>query len=86
MNPDIVNQVMDGRARFLAFYGHTPEMVFIGHNQASEIDTLIADVRKLGLVDSATALPRATICGMKVFRVDADSHLSFGMEQPSPCG
>lgn len=83
----IATLIRDESHRFQAFYGVKPTLVFIGTRQAAEIDAMVAGLREMGLLmEGAPLSPRARIDGMDVFRVDADSHLSFGVEQPSPCG
>lgn len=73
--------------RYEVFYGHKPEYIFLGHRQLTEIDEMVAEMGRFGLlIRSSEPPPRATYRGMQIFRVDADSHLSFGVAQPSPCG
>lgn len=82
----IIDLIHEEAGRFQAAYDFRPDFVFIGAKQAREIDDLINQMRTLGLIEDGNPLPRATIFGMKIFKVDAESHLSFGVEQPSPCG
>ncbi len=79
-------QILEEAARFSAFYGSRPEHVFIGRSQAAEIDQMVAEMVKLGLMVQGAPQPRAKFSGMEIYRVDAESHLSFGYAQPSPCG
>lgn len=81
------NIIIEEAHRFSSFYGHTPKMIFLGRNQAEELDEILAAAMRFGvwkgvLLESV----RPVYLGMAIYRVDADSHLSFGLEQPSPCG
>lgn len=83
---NIADEILEERGRFFGLYGHHPDYVYLGHKQAAEIDAMIEQCRRFGLIAQGTPLPRAKFHGMQIFRVDADSHLSFGVAQPSPCG
>lgn len=82
----IADLILEESRRYQAFYKTEPDHVFIGSKQAAEIDAMVAEMEKCGLMVKGAPIPRAVIHGMQVFRVDAESHLSFGNEQPSPCG
>ncbi len=80
------SQIIEESARFIAFYGRRPDCVFIGVKQQEEIDAMIEGLATFGLYSKTAPKMRATICGLPIYRVDAESHLSFGLDQPSPCG
>lgn len=73
--------------RFRSATSLNPDFIFLGSEQVAEIEDLVAEMMRFGLWGpSAQPIPRATFMGMQIFRVDAQSHLSFGTRQPSPCG
>lgn len=80
--------VLDECGRFHAFFGHQPDYLFLGAKQMDEVDAMVAELKRWGMMidDKTLKGKRAKFHGMEVFRVDAESHLSFGCRQPSPCG
>lgn len=78
-------QITEEMRRFNAFYGHEPDFVYLGQEQAAQFDLMIKYLMLFGFTVTA---PQATptFMGMKVYRVDQARHLSFGLDQPSPCG
>jgi len=81
----LTEQIREGRYRFEAFYGRRPDAIYIGDKQAAEIDELFERLKALGYVTDKPA-KRATIDGLTIYRVEAENHLGFGLELPSPCG
>lgn len=84
----IIMQIEEECRHFMEYGDATvkPDFVFIGQKQAKQIEDMVADMERLGLIVKSTPLPRAVLNGMQVFRVDAESHISFGYRQPSSCG
>ncbi len=80
-------QIYEERGRFISFYGRDPNSVFLGTKQMKQIDEMVEELRQMGLlVKENIPLARPRIDGMYIYRVDADNHISFGLDQPSPCG
>lgn len=82
----IASTILEECGRFHAFFGHQPDFLFLGDKQMSEIDAMVTEMRRFGLLRECDPAPRAKFHGMEIFRVDAENHLSFGCRQPSPCG
>ena len=84
---NLLENIREEAHRFEAFYNLKPEVVLIGYKQDREIEEHIAMLKNFGLTTVDSTFPtRRMVDGMRVFLVDSDDHISFGMNQPSPCG
>jgi hypothetical protein len=81
----IVSEIKEQRSRWIANYGMEPDCVYIGAKQSKEIDELVAMLTELGLFSTCDPVPRAKLDSLWIYRVDAENHLSFGLEPMSPC-
>jgi len=82
----LAEQIHEERHRFETFYGRKPDSVYLGYDQIAEIDAMVEELRKFNMIVQAESRQEETFMGMRVLRVKAQSHLGFGLEQPSPCG
>lgn len=82
----ISRTITEEARRFETAFGHKPDYVFIGNKQDEEIEAMVNEMRQWGLLRPCDPVPRPTLNGIQIFRVDAADHLSFGVAQPSPCG
>lgn len=86
MSTKIRSLITEEAHRFQAFYGHRPDHVFLGVMEMAEIDAMVKELQALGMLVAGTPVPRPRLDGMEIFTLPVETHLSFGLEQPSPCG
>lgn len=78
---NIIEEINEEMARFMSFYNHKPDRLYLGMEQACRLDSF----RSLFVTDP-TVHQRETFMNMTVVRVMPKSHIGFGLETPSPAG
>lgn len=79
---NITDRIASEAARFSS----KPDRIFLGHAEHREFKAIAAQFLGGGPDPVEDERARMEFRGMKVYRVDAASHLSAGFEPPSPCG
>lgn len=86
---NIVERTYEERSRYYTLGAPLPpDYIFLGHNEWNELADMAGMFGK-AQPRSAANTPigaRMVFLGMAVYQVNADSHISFGNSQPSPCG
>ena len=86
MSTKIRSLITEEAYRFQSFYGRKPDHVFLGVKEVAEIDAMVRELQAMGMLVAGRPVPRPQIDGMEIFYLSVETHLSFGLEQPSPCG
>ncbi len=73
--------LLDERDRFISYFAYPPTRLYVGNFEYNAM----RQEAEPWLSEPADSKRRFLWNGIPVFRVDADRHLEFGSQLPSPC-